>query len=177
MSYGVDNIVTTVRNPQGNSIIEQVYQTISISLRISTQKKVTLWIANLQNIAFGIRAEHHQILRMSLAQAIFGCNMIMPRARYFDLEVHLKRKFKQMLEDNQCENRQYTTMEYDCGDLVMLKNDTGELPKRSPWFLGLFETIETQNTGNIVIRRDTNLSETVNIWWLKPYQRRGRNAV
>lgn len=134
-------------------------------------------MAKLQNIAFGIRAGYHRTLGTSPAQAVFGRDMIMPTQQEFNLEKRLQRKFKQMLEDNQRENAQCTTTNYTRGDLVMLKNDAGELPKRSPRFLGPFEITEIQETGNVVIKRKTNLFETVNIRWLKPYRRGGRNAV
>lgn len=65
-----------VKNPEGNSMIERVHQTIENTIKTMNQEFEQDWGKSLQSIAYAHRASHHRILGISPAQVLFHRDMI-----------------------------------------------------------------------------------------------------
>ena len=79
-SYGIEPKPTTVKKPQFN-LVERLYQTLGSMLRSQDIENVTLdssdpWTDILRKCAWAIRSTVHTTLKVTPAQAIFGCDML-----------------------------------------------------------------------------------------------------
>ena len=81
--YGVKRKPITTRNPQANSIIERVHQTIGNIIRTFEMNKKTdideedPWSGVLTATMFAIRATYHMTNQATLAQLVFGRDAIL----------------------------------------------------------------------------------------------------
>ena len=80
--YNIKRKVITTRNPQANSILERVHQTVGNILRTfrmhdSTLDKNDPWGGILSAIMFAIRATVHTVTQMSPMQLAFGRDAIL----------------------------------------------------------------------------------------------------
>ena len=117
----------TSRNPQANSILERVHQTIDNIIRSFKVQNLILdnenpWDGILANTMFALRATVHTTTQYTRAQLVFGRDSIL-NTRY-EANWHLMKKRKQDLinKGNQQENRNQKEHMYNKGDKVLLKN-------------------------------------------------------
>lgn len=65
--------MTTVRNPQGNSTVERMHQTLGNMLRAID---IDNWTIAVQTTAFALRAAHNRVLNALPTQIVFGRDLI-----------------------------------------------------------------------------------------------------
>jgi hypothetical protein len=115
-----------VENPQANAPVERVHQVIQNMIRMKDLSNCVLdyispWDEILSSIAWAIRASYHSTLGATPAQLVFGRDMIFNIKTIVDWKTITTRKQKQILKDNQRENKGRINYQYSVGDLVYLR--------------------------------------------------------
>ena len=112
--YGVKKKPITKRNPQANSIVERVHQTIGNMVRtFQVHSDASLdekdpWSGILAAVAFAVRATVHSITRATPMQLVFGRDAIFPLRHVANWQYIMQRK-KAAIEQN---NKRETRSEY-----------------------------------------------------------------
>jgi transposase InsO family protein len=91
--YGVKRKPITTQNPQANSIIERVHQTIGNIIRTFQIGQIKLdeddpWSGVLAAMMFATRATYHMTTQATQAQLVFGREAIL-NTKFDVLETHL----------------------------------------------------------------------------------------
>jgi hypothetical protein len=108
--YGIDKKPITKRNPQANSIVERVHQTIGNMLRtFSVQDNQGIdekdpWSGILAAVAFAVRATVHTTTQASPSQLIFGRDAMINVRHIANWKYIEDRKKNRILINNNAEN-------------------------------------------------------------------------
>ena len=124
--YGVKKTITA-RNPQANSIIERVHQTIGQMIR-------TMEVQNMENIddpfkgilsaiCFAIRATVHTTLQASPSQLVFGRDHILNIKYVADWKQIRENKQRIIDKNNKLENDKRKEYQYVVGQKVLIKTE------------------------------------------------------
>jgi hypothetical protein len=172
--YGVKRKPITTRNPQANSIIERVHQTIGNIIRTFEMNKKTdideedPWSGVLTATMFAIRATYHTTNQATPAQLVFGRDAILNTTFEANWQYIRERKQKIINENNKKENLKRIPHRYHVGDKALYRNDS--LDKFSTdAYDGPFEIVQVNDNGTVRLRMD-KVTDTVNIRLLKPYK-------
>ena len=120
--YGVKRKPITTRNPQANSIIERVHQTIGNIIRTFEMNKKTdideedPWSGVLTATMFAIRATYHMTNQATPAQLVFGRDAILNTTFEANWQYIRERKQKIINENNKKENLKRIPHHYHVGD-------------------------------------------------------------
>jgi hypothetical protein len=172
--YGVKKKPITTRNPQANSIIERIHQTIGNIIRtFEVTKNPEIdeedpWSGILAATMFATRATYHTTNQATPAQLVFGRDAILNTT--FDANWKLIRERKQRIieENNKRENAKRIPYKYRVGEKVLYRNSA--LDKFSTdAYDGPFEIVQVFDNGTVRLRMD-KVTDTVNIRLLKPYR-------
>jgi hypothetical protein len=126
-SYRIKPVKITVRNPQANSILEQVHHVIGNALR--TLDPSEDWTSHCPAIAFAIRASFNRVLNATPAQVVFGCDMINPIKLFKSIEDIATRKEQQSRKDNVRINSKQLGHKFENGQEVYLFDNRDNRPK------------------------------------------------
>ncbi len=171
--YGITRKPITTRNPQANSIIERIHQTIANIIRTfnMTQAEVNEddpWSGILAATMFATRATYHTTTQATPAQLVFGRDAILNTK--FDANWKYIRDRKQRLikQNNKKENAKRIPHEYKIGDKVLYRLEA--LDKHSTdAYEGPYELIQINDNGTVRLRKGA-VMDTINIQLLKPYR-------
>jgi transposase InsO family protein len=100
--YDITKKPITKRNPQANSIIERVHQTLGNMIRtfsVQTMEEDSPWDGILAAVAFAVRATVHTTNRATPAQLIFGRDAIFQVQHIADWQ-YIKQRKQQMINAN-----------------------------------------------------------------------------
>jgi hypothetical protein len=116
----------TMENPQANAPVERVHQVIQNMIRTKDLSNrvfdyIDPWGEIISSIAWAICASYHSILGATPAQLVFGRDMIFNIKTIVDWKTITTRKQKQILKDNERENKGRIDHQYSVGDLVYLR--------------------------------------------------------
>jgi len=82
--YGITRRGKTIRNPQANSILERIYQTLANIIRTFEVQESNLsndarspWDGILSEAIFALRASYHAILEATPCRLVFGRDAIL----------------------------------------------------------------------------------------------------
>ena len=175
-SYGITIKVTTVANPQANSVIERVHQVLATMLRssrlmtdpIKTFQDIQI---RLQSIQWAVNTTFHTTLRSTPAQFVFGRDMIMPTTYLANWAAIQHRKQLQTDVANQRENASRIPHEFRVNDKVLIRRSLDNLGKLARPTLGPFRIVDVDQVpinGTVIIDRG-NAFERINIRRLVPY--------
>jgi transposase InsO family protein len=168
--YGIEIQNTTVRNPQGNSMVERMHQTLGNIVRtfpLTSLDPDDPWTGILSAAMFAIRATFHTTLKATPAQLVFGRDSIVNTKFTPDWNAIKQQKQERILENNRRENAKRKAHEYKVGDLVLYKDAQTHKYGRDA-YNGPFDVIKVNKNGTIRIKMDT-VSDVVNIRHIKPY--------
>ena len=171
--YGIKKKPITARNPQANSIIERIHQTIGNMLRTFEVQKETLdpvnpWSGILAAIMFATRATVHTTLAKTPSQLVFGRDAMLNILHKADWSLIKQRKQRLINLNNKRENAKRKTHTFQVGDKVLLAND--RITKyRKAAYAGPFPVIAVHNNGTVTIKMN-NIIDKFNIRLLKPYR-------
>jgi hypothetical protein len=155
----------TTRNPQANTIVKRVHQTIGNIIRTFELHENYLdeddpWKGILAATAFAIRATYHTTLQKSPGQLIFGQDMIFNIQHTANWEYIGGRKQRLIQKNNKNENKSRVEHTYHANDKVMLHKGTEnkyEAPFRRPY------KILKVNTNGTVCLRVCSVTDAVDI--------------
>ena len=171
--YGAKIKPITKRNPQANSIVERVHQTIGNMLRtFQVHDRTDLPDENplagiLSAIAFAVQATVHTTTRASPSQLVFGRNAILNIQHQVNWKFVKDRKEKMIRWNNERENALRRKHDYHVGDMVMIKTEQRTKYGTSS-YLGPYEIVKVNTNGTVRIREGT-VTDTYNIRNVSPY--------
>ena len=126
-AYGVNRKVTTTRNPQANSVVERVHQTIHrmiSSAEIHGKSDLDPhygWSGILAAVRRAVNATVHTTTLATPSQLVFGRDAILNIGFQIDWELVKDRKQRLIQHNNQRENLKRVPHNYNVGDKVMVK--------------------------------------------------------
>jgi hypothetical protein len=172
--YGVKRRPITTRNPQANSIIERIHQTIGNMIRSFQIGKMEVdeddpWSGILAAVMFATRATYHTTTQATPAQLVFGRDAILNTK--FDANWAYIRNRKQQVinQNNQRENNKRIPHRYKVGDKVLYRIDTLSKYSENP-YEGPYEIVKVYTNGTVRLKMNA-VTDTVNIRLIKPYRR------
>jgi hypothetical protein len=171
-NYGTQKKYSTEYNPQSNSIIERIHQTLGNALRTFELEEQELdekrpWDPFLSATAWAIRSTYHTVLEATPGQLVFGRDMVLPIKFKADWARIITRKQNQINRDNARENLQRRHHEYKIGDQILMTKP-GITRKMAAPRDGPFEIIKINTNGTVRIRRNA-VTQTINIRRLTPF--------
>lgn len=178
-SYGIKSVLTTVHNPQANSVIERVHQVIANLLRSQNLMRQDLSTRENQQkilapVTWAFNTTYHTSLQASPAQLVFGRDMIMPTTFLANWAAIQHRRQIRTNRDTERENSVRIPHEYRVNDKVLIKRDIAQLGKLARPTEGPFTIIDVSTVkvnGTVVIDRGNSI-ERINIRRLVPYFQR-----
>jgi hypothetical protein len=116
-----------VENPEANAPVEQVHQVIQNMIHTKDLSNcvfdyISPWDEILSSIAWAIHASYHSTLGATPAHLVFGRDMIFNiKTIVVDWKTITTCKQKEILKDNQRENKGWIDHQYSVSDLVYLR--------------------------------------------------------
>ena len=169
--YGITRRGITTRNPQANSILERIHQTIGNIIRTFEVQDLGVadpWRGILAATMFAVRSTYHTTLQATPAQLVFGRDAILNVK--FEADWHLinHNKTKRILQNNAKENRGRLPHTYHINDKVLYKNQHKKSKfGENPW-IGPFVILQVNDNGTVHLQMD-HITDTVNIRNIRPY--------
>jgi len=170
--YGINVHAATKRNPQANSMIERVHQTLANIVRtfqVHESEEEDPWKGVLSAAAFAIRATYHTTLKASPAQLVFGRDAIMNVKFEANWNLIRDRKQKLIQQNNKRENAKRIAHVYKKGDMVLYRVDSLSKFNNNP-YEGPYPVIQVYENGTISIKRGSVI-ERINIRLVKPFKK------
>ena len=184
--YGIQDVPTTVKNPQANSIIERMHLTAGTIFR-SMVTEAQLNKRNLDSrdiddfidtalssAQYAINATIHTITRTTPGAFVYQRDMMLPIQDIANWETIRLKKQAQIERNNFRENKLRKPFNWTPGMEVMLEEPTRY--KLNPKVIGPFVITDTHTNGTVTIKRNNNTFQKVNIRRIKPYYRRNNVA-
>lgn len=171
--YGVKCRITTIKNPQANSILERVHQVIGNMLRTKNLVELDFsfedtWPNVLASVAFAIRSTHHSTLGAAPAQLVYGRDMVLPIQYVAEWDLIRKRKQLKIDESNMRENKNRVEYDYKIGDFVLISDKDIKRKLDCPT-KGPYKINEVHSNGTLLIQRGA-VEERINIRRCTPYK-------
>jgi transposase InsO family protein len=170
--YNIKKNPITKRNPQANSIVERVHQTIGNMIRTFSIQEMELdesdpWGGILAAVAFAVRSTVHTTTQATPMQLVFGRDAILNITHKAKWKYIKDRKQKLIRINNERENSKRVDHEYKPGDLVLVK-----LEQRTKYgtdsYSGPHTVIKLNANGTVRVREGA-LVDTYNVRQLVPY--------
>ena len=164
----------STRNPQANSIVERVHQTIGNMLRtFSIQSNTGLdekdpWSGILAAVAFAVRATVHTTTQASPSQLVFGRDAMYPINHQAKWTYIKDRKQKLILTNNIRENKNRMEYEYQIGQLVYIKQEQSR-KYGTDAYRGPGTVTKVHDNGTVRVRFGS-IEDTYNIRQLEPHK-------
>jgi hypothetical protein len=172
--YGVTRRPITTRNPQANSIIERIHQTIGNMIRSFQVGKMEVdeddpWSGILAAVMFATRATYHTTIQATPAQLVFGRDAILNTKFEANWNYIRQRKQELINQNNQRENNKRIPHHYKVGDKVLYRIDTLSKYSENP-YEGPYKIVKVNTNGTVRLKMDA-VTDTVNIRLIKPYRK------
>ena len=169
--YDIDWRTITARNPQANSMIERIHQTLGNIMRTMNMPETFIdeddpWTGPFCAAAFAIRATYHTTLQKTPGQLVFGRDMLFNIKHIADWELIKENKRKRIQENNKRENSKRKPHTYQVGDKVVLRR--GDDYKYETPYTGPHTITEVRNNGTVRLQKGAVI-ETINIRRLQPF--------
>jgi len=170
--YGIFCRGTTTRNPQANSIIERIHQTLGNIIRTFEVHESDLtsnspWEGILSAAMFALRATYHTTLQATPCQLVFGRDAMLNVKFQADWQLIKQRKQKIIQQNNQRENNRRIPHEYKVGDKVLYQTLTKSKYGENP-YSGPFTVLQVNDNGTVHLSTGA-VTEVVNIRLIRPY--------
>ncbi|KAF0742327.1 hypothetical protein Ae201684P_008280 [Aphanomyces euteiches] len=167
-SYGIQDVPTTVKNPQANGQVERLHQVIHSMVRTAHQDDPNQeWIQLIPAVSFAIRASFNTTIGMSPALAVFKRDMIWNKTCEIDNEAIVLERQYAAHQNNARENKNRISHDYHTKDFVLLQSTNKR--KHAQRHLGPFEIVKVHDNGNVTIDKN-GYYERVNIRRILPYK-------
>ena len=167
--YGLKRKPITTRNPQFNSIIEQIHQTIRNIIRTFDVSNIVNnypWSGILAATMFAVLATYHTTLQASPMQLVFGRDSILNIKHVFDWEHIQQLKQLQMNHNKKQENMRRNNHRYKVGDKILV--ECKKFFKHELEFMGPFPIMQINDNGTVRFQKGI-INDTTNICKIKPF--------
>jgi hypothetical protein len=170
--YGIKHSPITTRNPQANSIVERVHQTIGNMLRTFSIQDLELdeedpFAGILSAVTFAIRSTVHTTNMATPMQLVFGRDAVLNVLHEANWRYIKERKQQFINYNNKRENAKRKEHQYHVGDRVLIKNATN-IKYGTDAYSGPFTVVEVRTNGTVRINRGV-VTDTYNIRNVHPY--------
>jgi len=168
--YGITKKPITKRNPQANSIIERVHQTLGNMIRtfsVQDMDEENPWQGILSAVAFAIRATVHSTTRATPSQLIFGRDAIFQVQHIADWQYIKQRKQQMINANNARENAKRIDYKYRVGQRVLIKAEQGA-KYGTDSYLGPYIVTAVNDNGTLRVNEGA-VTDTYNIRNVTPY--------
>jgi hypothetical protein len=155
-----------MRNPQANSIIERVHQTIGNMIRSFQLGQLEIdeddpFSGVLAAMMFATRATYHMTTQATPIQLVFGRDAILNTNFDANWKLIRERKQRAINQNNRKENMKRIPHEYRVGDKVLYRVDS--LSKFSEnQYDGPYTIVQVNTNGTVRLKMDA-VTDTVNI--------------
>ena len=172
--YGIKTKpITTRRNPQANSIIERIHQTIGNMIRTFRMHETEIdesdpWSGVLSATMFATRATLHTTLQATPSQLVFGRDAIMNIKHEANWKFIRERKQKLIEQNNKKENAKRIPHDYKVGEKVLYRADPSS-KFGADAYEGPYEVVKVNDNGTVRMRKGA-VTDTVNIRNIHPYR-------
>ena len=171
--YGLTTRPITARNPQANSIIERVHQTLGNIIRTMELYKQNLDDINpfggiLAATMFAIRSTYNTTTQATAMQLVFGRNGIFNIPFKASWDVIRQRKQEIINKNNERENSKRIRYTYKEGDLILIKNYKKHKYGQAE-YVGPYPVTRVNNNGTLRYKKGVVI-DVVNIRNSVPYR-------
>jgi hypothetical protein len=174
-THGIQDVATTVKNPQANAICERMHQTIGNALRTlihahpprNAEEAANLIDTSLNTAAYSARTAIHGTMKASLGSIVFQRDMLLNIPIIADFELLWNRRKALINEQLIRANNKHISFDYQPGQRVLLKEPNPkklEQRGRGPYLIDQVHT-----NGTVTIRLSPILTKRVNIRRIKPF--------
>ena len=169
--YGISLSPITVRNPQANSIIERIHQTIGNILRtfeLQNSAETEEIDGILAATMFAVRATYHTTLKATPSQLIFGRDAILNTKFEANWQMIRQQKQKRINKNNIAENAKRKPYTYSLGQRVMILQDSSRKFGTNA-YKGPYEITTINPNGSYSSPSFGAVQQTYNIRNIHPY--------
>ena len=173
--YGITKRPITVRNPQANSMIERIHQTLgniirTFELHKDAEATQEAWEGILSAAMFALRATYHTTTQATPMQLVFGRDAILNIKFEADWKYIKERKQLAINYNNKRENSKRIPYIYQVNQQVMLDvtGTTKSKYAQNP-YAGPYKVLKVNDNGTVVLKMGPVI-DTVNIRNIKPYK-------
>ena len=174
----IKSVPTTVKNPQANSIVERMHQSISTMIAISLRENSPQKFEEVSNLIhrkcmaaqYTIRATVHSSLKYTPGELGFHRDMLHPFSSKIDWKQIIEGKQVTVNKENLKENSTRRDFDYKVEDKILILNKNQFKGKLEPTVLneGPWVIKQVHTNGTVSILRN-NYVEKINIHRLRPY--------
>ena len=167
--YGLKMKPITNRNPQSNSIIKQIHQTIVNIIHtfdVSNIVNNDPWLGILAATMFSVRVTYHTTLQTYPMQLVFGQDSILNIKHFANWEHIRQRKQFLINHNNKCENMRRNNHQYKVGDKILFKRKKSF--KHELKFMSPLPIIQI-NDNHMVSFQRLIINDATNICRIKPF--------
>ena len=171
--YGIKRKPTTTRNPQANSVIERIHQTIGNIIRSFQIGQIEIdeqdpWSGVLAATMFATRATYHTTTQATPSQLVFGRDAILNIKFDANWKLIRERKQRAINQNNQMENKKRIPHNFRVGDKVLYRVEWVSKYNENP-YEGPYKIVQVNTNGTVRLKKGA-VTDTVNIRLLKPYR-------
>ena len=168
--YGLTKRPITTRNPQANSVLERIHQTIGNMIRTFQPQDLDEedpWSGILSATMFAVRSTVHTTNMATPMQLVFGRDAILNVFHEANWRYIKERKEKFIHINNLKENKKRRPHTYSVGDQVLIKQDT-RIKYGTDAYTGPHVVTEVRDNGTLRVNMGT-VEDTYNIRNIVPY--------
>ncbi|MHA7811731.1 MAG: integrase zinc binding domain-containing protein, partial [Marinobacter adhaerens] len=173
---GIQDVPTTVKNPQANSICERVHQTIANILRATVNTIPPLnYQAAVQTVEDALStAMHSTRCAVSRSIGVSPGALVFQRDMFVDLPlvadlVTIRDRRQILIDENlRRQNKKRREWIYEVGQRVLIKAD--DPTKMEPRAHGPYTVVQVFTNGTVAVRRNAHVVERMNIRRLIPFR-------
>jgi transposase InsO family protein len=174
---GIQDVPTTVRNPQANAVCERLHQSVGNTLRILFSANPPVNVTNvaemidaaLATALHAARSAIHRTLGVSPGGMVFHRDMFLDIPLLSDFRL-IQEKQQVTIDDNlRRANLRRRHHDYQAGDeCLIIQHSPNKLEARK---YGPFTIENVHVNGTVTIRRDPHTTERMSIRHIVPYHR------
>jgi len=175
---GIKSVPATARNPQGNSIIERIHQSVGQVLRTLIDLRQPKSIHDARNLVDEALATAMHATRCASSSSLLNmlpAAVVIKRDMHLDIPLHADiltlQRNRQAIVDKRllAANAKRISHDFAVGDKILKKTVLSFSDKLRPSFIGPFSIIRVHTNGTVTIRLTPHTTERINIRRIKPY--------
>jgi hypothetical protein len=174
--YGIQDVPTTVKNPQANAVNERLHQTVQSCIRTFMQSQEANYVNPdmivqyaIASTRYAVRSAINRALNNSPGSIVFQRDMLLPIPVLANIQALQQRRQLKVNQELFRQNQRRRYKDYQVGDQVKIVQE-GIKRKLDPNATGPYVITEVHTNGTVVIQRHPHVFERINIRRIRPYQ-------